>query len=58
MYLQILKDASGNIIAAHPDKALIQELFFRMEGPLEIWILQTSDVLGLVETLKLLISKN
>ena len=57
MHLYVLKDASGNILAAHPDKDVIRLHFFSSQRDLEIWIMDTAETTGVVESYRLLLSK-
>ena len=57
MRLYLLQDPSGEIIAAHPDKEIIRLHFYSSQKQLEIWIMDTSDSTGVVETYRMLFSK-
>jgi hypothetical protein len=57
MHLYLLQDASGEIIAAHPDKEVIRLHFYSSQKSLEIWIMETSDTTGIVESYRMLVSK-
>jgi hypothetical protein len=57
MRLYLLQDASGEIIAAHPDKEVIRLHFYSSKKSLEIWIMETSDTTGIVESYRMLVSK-
>jgi hypothetical protein len=57
MKLYLLQDSSGEIIAAHPNKEIIRLHFYSSQKLLEIWIMETSDTTGIVETYHRLVSK-
>jgi hypothetical protein len=57
MRLYLLKDASGTVIAAHPDRNIIRLHFFSSQRQLEIWIMDTSDATGVVESYHVFLTK-
>jgi len=57
MRIYLLKDLDGHILAAHIDKNVIRLQFFMSENAAEIWVLQTSEVMGIVESYRKLVSK-
>jgi len=57
MKLYILRESGGDIIAAHPDKEIIRLQFYSSHIPLELWVLETTDSTGIVETYRILFSK-
>ena len=57
MLLYLLQDTSGELLAVHPDKEIIRQHFYSSQKSLEIYILETADSTGVVETYKMLISK-
>jgi hypothetical protein len=57
MRLYFLKDASGTILAVHPDRNIIRLHFFSSQRQLEIWIMDISDTTGIVESYRLSLTK-
>ena len=57
MHLYFLIDAIGTILAVHPDINIIRIHFFSSKRQLEIWIMDTSDTTGVVESYRKHLSK-
>ena len=57
MRLYFLKDASGTILAVHPDRNIIRLHLFSSQRQLEIWIMDISDTTGVVESYRVFLRK-